>query len=256
MNTGVVIVTYNSEKTIQACINSALSAGGVDIVVVDSNSTDGIASSIQGLPAKFLALPKNKGFGYAANAGVNILNTNYVLFLNPDARLQEGALFSMVKVLENGKNRAAVGGMLVDAQGVPEEHVFGEVVTLLTMITRRFRNPKHLMHPLSVGWVSGGALLVRRQIFQDIGGFDEDFFLYWEDIDLCRRIKNAGFEIYIDPNAIIFHDRGGSSDDPYKKTALYDASANRYFQKYYPPILCHLYRIVRTIYRLFRPLAY
>lgn len=255
MTTGVVIVTYNSEKTIGACIDSVLTAGVADIVVVDSNSMDSTVRSIQGGQVKIMTLSENKGFAFAANAGANVLNTNYVLFLNPDARLQDGAISSMVQVMENSKKVGVVGGMLVNEEGVAQEYVFGEHVTPLTMITRRLATPRHFVRPRSVGWVSGGALLMRREVFRKVGCFDEGFFLYWEDIDICRRVKTAGFDVYIDPNAIVFHDRGSSSDDPYKKTALYDASANRYFQKYYPPLLCHLYRISRIVYRLFRPLA-
>ena len=256
MTIGAVIVTYNSKNTVCACIDSVRSEGVSDIVIVDSNSTDGTQTGISNLDAQVIVLDKNRGFGFAANAGADLLNTDYVLFINPDAYLKPGALSSMMRVMSSRKKIGIVGGMLVDGQGVPEQYSFGQTVTPFGIVMRARRSKKSVSGPVSVGWVSGGALLVNRRVFQSIGGFDDGFFLYWEDVDLCRRIKECGFDVYIDPNATVVHVRGASSADIREKTELYDASATRYFQKYYPPFIWRTHLIARKIYRLVRPLAY
>lgn len=256
MTTGSVIVTYNSQHTVRACIDSLRSEGVADIVVVDSNSSDGTQLTISNSEVQVVALAENRGFGFAANTGADLLNTDYVLFINPDAYLKPGALSSMKDVMSSRKKIGVVGGMLVDAQGSPEQYSFGQTVTPLGMVMRARRSKKSVSGPVSVGWVSGGALLVNRRVFQGIGGFDDSFFLYWEDVDLCRRVKECGFDVYIDPNATVVHVRGASSANARKKTELYDASATRYFQKYYPPFIWRTYLIARKIYRLVRPLAY
>ena len=256
MTIGAVIVTYNSKNTVRACIDSVRSEGVSDIVIVDSNSTDGTQSDISNLEGRVIELSENRGFGFAANAGADLLNTDYVLFINPDAYLRSGAPSSMMKVMNSRNKIGAVGGMLVDVRGAPEPYSFGETVTPFGIVARAWRRQKSVFAPVSVGWVSGGALLVNRRVFQGIGGFDDSFFLYWEDVDLCRRIKECGFDVYIDPNAVVVHVRGASSADIREKTELYDASATRYFQKYYPPLIWRTYLIARKIYRLLRPLAY
>lgn len=255
MTIGAVIVTYNNEKTVQACIVSLLIAGVKQIVAVDSNSQDDSAAVLEKQSVETVQLTENKGFGYAANRGAELLNTDYVLFINPDARLENEALSSMASVIEKNEKAGVVGGMLVDERGVPEKYGYGNTVTPFEILTRRFKKSAADLFPVSVGWVSGGAILVRLDVFRAIAGFDDRFFLYWEDVDLCRRVKSAGYKVYIDPKARVTHARGASSLDARKKTELYDASANRYFQKYYPPIIWRSYILFRKIYRLAHPLA-
>jgi N-acetylglucosaminyl-diphospho-decaprenol L-rhamnosyltransferase len=256
MTLGVVIVTHNSAKTIQAAVASVLRIGVRDIVVVDSASSDATKDIVTQQECDFIQLSTNRGFSVAANIGAAKISTDTILFLNPDAYITQGAMEAMIETLSSDSHIGVVGGLLVDAQDVAERYGYGRLLGPLEIVWRHFRAEKTLNIPTPVGWVSGGALMVRRSIFQNIGGFDEEFFLYWEDVDLCRRVHLAGYTVYIDPRARVVHVRGLSSVDQMKKTALYDASATRYFQKYYPLILCHLQTTLRRIYRALRPLVY
>jgi len=255
MTIGAVIVTHNSASTIQTCIQSLLDEGITDIIVVDSNSSDNTANILRTQKSKTILLRENKGFGYAANKGARVLNTDYVLFLNPDAYIQKGFAASILDTFAKDLKTGIVGGLLVDATGVPEQSSYGNTITMFEMFVRQFHQNIIPNKPASVGWVSGGALVIQRKLFQDIGGFDESFFLYWEDVDICRRVHESGFAVYVDPNARATHLRGASSKDLKQKTALYDASANRYFQKYYPPLLCHIHLVMRKLYRRLRPFS-
>jgi N-acetylglucosaminyl-diphospho-decaprenol L-rhamnosyltransferase len=104
-----------------------------------------------------------------------------------------------------------------------------------------------------VGWASAGALLVRRAAWQNVGGFDEQFFLYWEDVDLGRRLKTAGWEIMVLPRPGVIHRRGASLSSGAERRALYDQSADKYFAKHYAKATCLLVRCLRYCYRLWGP---
>ena len=256
MKLGIVIVTYNNEHTILECLRSIATEEVNSIHIIDSHSTDQTIQILQRQGCAYTVLDANKGFSHAANIGATFLDTDYILFLNPDTELLPGALHAMKSAIETSPHAAVVGGMLVDATGLSENDAFGGEIGLLHMIFRHVQKKTSLRNISSVAWVSGGALMIKRSIFEQLGGFDEEFFLYWEDIDLCKRVRDAGYGVYINPKAKVFHHRGVSSQGQQRKTELYDASANRYFQKYHSPLICYLQILLRNIYRLLRPLAH
>lgn len=255
LNTGVVIVTYNNEATIAACVASLLDEGVRTIVVVDSNSSDATIANIP-THCTIVQLADNKGFSYAANIGASSLNTKYVLFLNPDTIVDRGAITVLQQTMTVHSHAGIMGGLLVDPNNTPEEDSWGVEPTLISVMRRHFAKKPALHNGASlVDWVSGGALMARADVFREVSGFDDGFFLYWEDVDLCHRVRSAGYEVYIDSDARIRHIRGGSGLSLPKKTALYDQSANRYFHKYYPPLICSVHHYLRMLYRLLRPLV-
>ncbi len=253
MNIGVAIVTHNNEQDIAACIESVLSAGISDIAIVDSASNDGTVAEITRLGRACEDLRENLGFGYAANKAARLLNTEYVLFLNPDAKLIGGAIEYAAHTMQAIPRVGIVGMLLSDSYMVPEKNSYGEEPGIFNLLTRHaYRNVMPRM-PVSVGWVSGGALLISREFFEKLGGFDEGFFLYWEDIDLCHRARAEGRVVMLDPRALVVHRRGGSKLNKKKKTLIYDDSADRYYKKHYPIYIWKLQRFLRSIYRLLRP---
>lgn len=256
MTIGAVIVTHNSKKYITKCIKSLAREGVQDIIVVDSASIDNTLQEAANCNVRTTKLHENKGFGHAANRGVQELNTDYVLFINPDAWLMPGAIQEVIRVLTDTENLGVLGILLQDANGNIETSSFGQEPDIKNLLIRKFLSKSNKNKPVGTDWVSGGAMVVNRELFARLHGFDEDFFLYWEDIDLCKRIRQAGYTVYFSPNSRASHLRGASNVDKAIKTHMYDASADRYYKKHYPTHIWILQRILRNIYRIVRPRVY
>ncbi|OGY30904.1 MAG: hypothetical protein A2805_03890 [Candidatus Andersenbacteria bacterium RIFCSPHIGHO2_01_FULL_46_36] len=259
---GAVIVTHNSEQYITKCVESLRGEGITDIVVVDSASTDTTLQEVNASQVQVIALSENKGFGYAANKGAQHMNTDYVLFINPDAYLETGALQYAQDLFDGGEKIGVVGLALQDDQGISESAGYGYEPTLMQLMRRQRKSsfrPAHVIPRLDRGihvdWVSGGAMVVKKAIFDQLGGFDEQFFLYWEDVDFCRRVRQAGYSVWVHPQARAIHIRGASQADTALKTRIYDMSADRYYKKHYSTSIWLLQRILRKIYRIARPEA-
>lgn len=250
MNIGVAIVTHNNARDISACIESVLREGIEDIAVVDSASRDMTLAELSRLKCNFKVLEHNRGFGYAANEAARMLNTEYVLFLNPDAVLGAGSLKNLKKTIEDYPGVGIIGMLLCDANGVPEGVAYGKEPNLFWMMFRHFYYKKPSATPFLVDWVSGGALVIRADVFRGVGGFDQRFFLYWEDVDVCRRVRKKGYSILVDPTARVTHERGGSNLDHVQKTKIYDQSADRYFKKHYSTTIWKIQKFLRRLYRL------
>ncbi len=249
MNIGVAIVTYNSENDIAQCVESVIREGVQDIAIIDSASDDHTIQELALLGHPFQVLDTNRGFGYAANRAAKMLNTEYVLFLNPDSTLTIGAIDRLVRTILEQARVGIIGMLLCDPAGKSEDMAYGDEPTLFRMMLRHFYS-KGTPHSLfAADWVSGGAFLIPKRLFEQLGGFDEDFFLYWEDVDLCRRTREAGYPVCMDPVAKVTHLRGGSNLDGAEKTSIYDQSADRYFKKHYSTTIWKIQRFLRRLYR-------
>jgi N-acetylglucosaminyl-diphospho-decaprenol L-rhamnosyltransferase len=205
MSIGFVIVTYNSARILPACLKSI--APGFEVVVVDNASRDDSAGIACSLGARVIANKKNAGFGAACNQGANLLLASHVFFLNPDAILATGAVAEIEKAIEL----------------YPEAGGFGPAIEV-TSKKQKFRK---VSYPQSRGarlkpdfppsdtaevdFLDGAALVCDLQLFRAIGGFDERIFLYFEDDDLCYRVRAQNRKLIYLPSAKVFHQRNGSS---------------------------------------------
>lgn len=260
MTIGVVIVTHNSKDYIGACITSLRSEGVTNTVVVDSASTDDTLQDVNALHVQVIALSENKGFGYAANRGAQHMNTDYVLFINPDAYLETGALRCIQDFLKRVSEAGVIGMMLQDTHGMSEHAGYGYEPSLIRLMHRIVipvlsAGWRTGSTPFQIDWVSGGAMVVKKAVFDQLGGFDERFFLYWEDVDFCRRVRQAGYSVWVHPQARAIHIRGASQADAALKTRIYDMSADRYYKKHYSTTIWLIQRALRKIYRIVRPEA-
>ncbi len=200
-----VLVTYNSEAVIGGALASVAGLGPV--VVVDNASTDRSVEIAAEHGAHVLRNADNAGFGTACNQGAAVARTPYIFFLNPDARVLEDAVPSLLSVVRESSAVAAAGPILVDPHGRVEAPRMG---TLLEE-DGHASNTGVLTEPTETGFLSGAALLVDRAAFQKIRGFDEQIFLYLEDDDLCLRLRVAGYELRLVPGARIEHAQGTST---------------------------------------------
>jgi GT2 family glycosyltransferase len=256
----VVIVNYNSGAYLARCLAS-LAAGCAGLpweaVVVDNGSTDGSAASCEGCEGRvrFIHTDSNLGFACAANIGVRATSAPYVLFLNPDARLTPAAITPLAGELETHSDTAVVAPLILNEDGTPQGNARGDPSMMTGLLGRasliRRLLPsfpgvgRNVVSPgnrseqrVPVDWVSGACCLVRRQAFDHVGGFDEGYFLYWEDADLCRRIRQRGGRIFFRPDrdAVVIHTIGRSSQGVSGQAwSAFHESAYRYYATHVAP---------------------
>jgi len=229
----VIIVTYHSERQIAGCLESlekeSLEKQEREVVVVDNASGDGTAERVRrDFPwVKCMAAPHNLGFAGAANLGVRNSTGSALLFLNPDTVCLE-PLGPLEEVLESHPEAVAVAPQLVDETGKPQVGfnvrrlpTAASLIFELLLLNRLFpRNPVNRHYrcldldpskPAEVEQPAGACLLVRRSSFEDCGGFDEGFYPLWfEDVDLCRRLRQQGGTILYWSQVRVRHQGGHS----------------------------------------------
>jgi N-acetylglucosaminyl-diphospho-decaprenol L-rhamnosyltransferase len=222
----VVIVTFNSARQIGECLASLADNQRIrSVVVVDNKSTDNTLRVVSaGFPSvRVVQTGANLGFGRAVNRGVAALpDAEYVCILNPDTTAEPRALDELASFLDAHSETALVGPQVRNSDGsvYPSARSFPKPLTALghallgvfwtsNPISKRYRTTD--LH--SPDWVSGTAMLARRPALDQVSGFDERYFMYVEDLDLCWRLRREGWQIGYCPAASVEHEIGGSSGD-------------------------------------------
>jgi N-acetylglucosaminyl-diphospho-decaprenol L-rhamnosyltransferase len=225
-----VIVNYNAGAELRTALQSIASemAGRPwEAVVVDNASTDGSSAIVSEFAphARVLRNTANVGFGRGVNQGVAAATAPFILIMNPDCRIERGAVAAMRAELETHPRCAIVGPRVLDPDGSEQGSARGDP-DMLTGLFGRTGPLRHLLpaaaasrrnvvgsrrESATVDWVSGACMLVRRTAYDEVGGFDARYFLYWEDADLCRRLRARGHEIRYVPAATAVHRVGHSS---------------------------------------------
>lgn len=220
----VVVVSYETRELLRACLESVRAEAPAEVVVVDNASRDGSAGMVRAAfpEVRLLDNAGNPGFGAAANQGIAACRSPYVLLLNGDTRVRPGALEVLGRELAGHPRAAVAGPQLLNADGTRQPSVFPflkpfEVLAMNTYLNRlvrrtpRFR-PVYFPPPAGEApWVKGAALAIRREAFEAVGGFDEGYFLYAEEMDLCWRLRAAGWEVRFTPDARVVHEEGAST---------------------------------------------
>lgn len=264
----IVIVNYNSGPALAATLGS-LPAGlaGVewDGVVVDNASTDHSERAAEDRGnIRLLRQPSNVGFAAGVNVGTAATSGSFVLVLNPDCRLRPGAGLLLFNELQRLGTCAVIGPAILDPSGTLQESARGDPDMLTglfgrtSLLSRLFPNSRLARRNLRanalskaagtsqrVDWVSGACMLARRDALAGVGGFDEGYFLYWEDADLCRRLRKAGWETRYLQSAVAVHDVGQSSRHARAlANREFHRSAYRYFSRHVVPRPWHPGRAV------------
>jgi GT2 family glycosyltransferase len=201
----VVIVNWNAGPALQRCLESV---EGGEVVVVDNDSSDGSAAVALGRPGtRLVAAGTNLGFAAGANLGAGVASGDPLVFLNPDAVLRPGALARLVEALVARPDAAIAGGGLAHEDGTwqPGAARFGPLAHLLLDTTPGRLAARRRRAPYVVDWVYGTFMAVRRAAFARLGGFDADYFLYGEDMDLCDRAHGLGLRTLHVPAAVALH---------------------------------------------------
>jgi GT2 family glycosyltransferase len=253
----VVVVSYRSRSELRACVEGLAGRDGFRVVVVDNASDDGSLEAVADLPVTSIPMPENLGFAAACNVGWRAGAGRYVLFLNPDARIDEDEIAALANVLEADPRAAIVVPKLLDSDGSLDlsqrrfptlRSTYSHALFLHRVFSRArwaselVRDPAAYAVPGSPEWASGACLLVRRSVLEELGGWDDGFFMYCEDKDLCRRARDAGYEVRFEPRAVAHHVGGASAPRPSLAHVL-ASSRVRYARKHRGRAVAELERV-------------
>lgn len=231
LDVSVVVVSFNTRDLVRECLRTLFdeTAGlRCEVIVIDNDSSDGSADMIEAeYPnVRLIRSATNLGFAAANNRGFAIAQGRYVVLLNSDAFLKPGALCRSVAHMEANPRVGLGGARLIgrDESWQPSARMFPSLLNdLLTISGLAAKFPKSRfmgrvdrtwadpMEAAPVDWVPGAFTIIRRNVLDEVGSFDERFFLYYEEVDLCRRVRAAGYEVWYWPDVVTVHLGGESS---------------------------------------------
>ncbi len=254
-----VILTYNSEAYIETLLNSILKFYRediekkiIEIVIVDNNSSDKtvhLARKFNNL--KIIENKENLGFSKGINLGVSRTSSEFVVILNPDTRFQGGDFFKTVEMFNKNKTLGVVGGKILKKDGREEKSTGRFLKTLEVFLMAlgldEFFGLRSSPGKLKdVDFVSGGFIIIRKKLFEKLSGFDENLFMYVEDMEFCYRVKQEGYGVMFDPTLSIYHEGHGSSSRGFAVVNIYKGLF--YFHKKHGNLFS--YFMVKLILRL------
>ncbi len=265
----IIIVSWNVETLLGNCLGSIFAGQGelsLQVIVVDSFSSDGTVEMVaeQFPQVELIACLENVGFPRGNNLGLARANGRFLLLLNPDTIVHGEALTTMLTYLQENEQVGLVGAQLLNEDGSVQSSKRRFPTLKTAVFESTWLQPYAPQAVLDdyyaadvpdeetavVDWVMGACLFTRREVFAQVGGLDEGYFMYSEELDWCRRIKDAGWQIVCLPTAQITHYMGKSSEQAVTYRHIHFNQAKlRYFRKYNG-------RLVATMLRLFLLLGY
>ena len=261
MELSFVIVNFQSKSFLEKCLDSIknkLKNCSYEIIVVN-NDKDEIFDDAEfdQSVVTIINMPKNVGFATACNVGAQKSKGDYIFFLNPDTEL----MFSNCKDLLSFFKKQDIGiisPQLVLGDGLMQAWSWGIALTPFSLLKNQLLKKQASIpeengaSTIRVDWVSGAALIISKNLFERCGGFDENFFMYFEDIDLCRRVRLLGYEILNIPQFSILHIGGQSYFDKKIQKKQYYKSQNYYFKKHFGFISMFMVASLRGLFLLIK----
>ena len=248
----IVIVTYNSDRLLWECLSSLASheaAPRYEVVVINNGDALGHERlADRGIAFRVVDNQRNVGYGAALNQGARLTRSDLLLFLNADTFLPEGSTLPLIERLAGDPTVGVVAPrlsypdgrlQLSCRRGYSTESVLGRRMPFFFLPALEPALRHHLMldedhaQVLYPDWVQGSCLMMRRDVFDRVGGFDEGFFLYFEDYDLCARVRASGFKVVYDPRSEVIHHYARLSARPVlsREWWLHLRSALRYYAR-------------------------
>ena len=247
----VAVVSYNTRELLRACLASAIADGAAEVVVVDNGSSDGSPAMVrERFPGVALVDDAgNVGYGAAANIAVARCAAEHVLVLNADTVVHAGALDGLRRYLDAHPRVGMAGPLLLNPDGSLQPSAFpfpgtlgwlvendpvAPLAGLVPPLRRRLLRFAPPSEPTAVPWVLGAALAIRRSAFDAVRGFDPSFFMYFEEVDLARRLAAAGWETHLVPTARVTHVGGASTSQVRVGMAVqHFRSTNQFYRRHY-----------------------
>lgn len=269
MDVSIVIVNYNTKDLLKNCLNSIISHTkdcSYEIIVVDNDSHDLSLTMLEDdFPTVIVIKSKdNLGFGRANNVGVGHAKGKYLFFLNSDTILLNDAVSLFFSFAEQYNKKFGALGCILEGPNGRTCHSYGKLITPATELRQafsryfRFLKQKWIIMPervntaMEVGYVTGADMFVPRNIFELTGGFDPDYFMYCEEVDWQKRMKDLNLPRVIIPGPRIIHLEGGSDENKRKgwsasRIRNIQESRNLYYDKHFNPIILPLFRTMMRI---------
>lgn len=236
----IIIVNINNCKLLEECLTSIKKSTHkitYEVIVVDNASTDGSREMIRNKFPKVVLITnkENLGFSKANNLGLKIYQGRYTMLLNNDTIVKESALDRMVEFMDNHPEAGACGAKLLNVDGTIQRQG--------GLLGKKFWQAKE---PTTVNFVLGAALLVRKEVIDQVGIMDDNLFFYNDDLDWCLSIRKAGYKIYFLPQAEIIHYGGYSSKKKFTRRLFVEGFiGGLYFvRKHYGEFAFHSYRLI------------
>lgn len=254
MKLSIIIAHYQAKRELFSCLRSIEKSRlnfPCEIIVVDNDEEKAIEMELQEKfpEVKYIKSPGNIGFSAGNNLGVKSATGEFLFFLNPDTQIFKGTLDILIDFLIGNEKVGIVAPLLLDENKKPYPlQGTSELTPVTAIFALSFLNKLFPKNPISknywlLDWgktharevvvIPGAAFLIRRQIFEKIAGFDESFFLFFEETDLCRRVKKLGWQIFIDPRAKVIHLWGRSMPKTKKTKNIFRQSRFYYFKKHW-----------------------
>jgi GT2 family glycosyltransferase len=264
----IILVNYNGADVLPACLNSLakfIPPDNCEIILVDNNSQDdSIKYVTENFPnIKLMRMSRNCGFGAGNNAGAKIAQGKFLFLLNTDVTLTNNILPHLIDLMENRLDVGIIGTKLLfpdqsfQLSVAPAISIQGE---FKSRNSHKLAAKKEYLQQLEqqyqvmqeVDIVVGASLFIRAELFHDLGGFDENFFMYFEDADLCQRVQNKGYKIFYTPEVYLIHIRGHSMKKNADAMAVeYRRSQIYYYKKHRPQwesLILKFYLLVKFVY--------
>jgi GT2 family glycosyltransferase len=263
----VVILSWNVRDLLRGCLRSLSRPAepderplDIEIIVVDAASADGSAEMVEReFPGvRLIASVENLGYSRGNNLGLAAARGRYLLVLNPDTEVAGGALRALVHYADAQPQVGLIGPQLLNLDGTPQSSrrrfptlltAFFESTWLQPYAPRRLLDRYYARdlpgdRAAEVDWVTGACLFIRRAVYEQIGGFDEGFFMYSEELDYCRRARAAGWRVVYYPLAQVVHFEGKSSEQALPERHIrFQRSKIRYFRKYHGRLAASVLRL-------------
>lgn len=266
----VCIVSWNSRDLLDQCLHSIFSnpcRSTLEVIIVDNNSDDGSAemAAVSYPQAQLIRNTENRGFGSANNQAIPEGRGRYYLFLNPDTLVLEDTFDNMVAFMDAHQDAAAATGLVYESAAQDQIRIsYGDRypstrvlllndLVMLTGLNRIFPNSTFIQRCIWTGYnpdqeqtvaqVTGAFMCVRRKAMDEVGVFDERFFMYMEETDWCYRFHKAGWRIYYTPASAIVHIGEGSSSLRSDRERLYYQSICAYLHKHEGALSLFVYRL-------------
>ncbi|TSC64006.1 MAG: glycosyl transferase family 2 [Microgenomates group bacterium Gr01-1014_93] len=268
----ISIINYKTKELTSSCLDSILGKGGYNIWLVDNASKDG---SVEFFKSKYpqvnlIESKTNLGFAGGHNLVLSNVDARYYLILNSDTEILDSTLNVMVKYMGNNLDVGIASCKVLNHDGTLQPNV-GDIPMGSGLINWLFnleifgvkkpsfhRNDDGFYKEIhEVGWVSGSFMLVRREVFEKIGFLDEDYFMYFEDVEFCMRANYVGFKVMLVPSVTIKHLSGGSLDDPkYRQWSGELKGLNLYYKKQFGSLIGILIKILILFALILRVVAF
>jgi hypothetical protein len=261
MDISIIIVNWNTEDLLRQCLNSIFACPierTIEVWVIDNGSVDDSNQMVKEYfpQVKLIENEKNLGFARANNQALRLSSGEFVLLLNPDTIVKPNSIEKLVKFLESTPKAGGAGSRLLNPDGTLQESAYPQPT-----LFREFWRMSHLdnwVHsarypidrwsldqPIKVDVLMGACLLIRREALDVVGFFDEEYFIYSEEVDLCTRLNHAGWDLYWVPNAEVIHYGGQSTQQVAEEMflRLYEGKI-LYFRKHYSKFGVMMYKLV------------